>query len=153
MILRFSSVSLWLCKLFMQLRHIRSSMLPGVYDPSQWLGGLHTAAHLDYLSPLRDSLVHLQDGELLAILGQVVDVAVVQGHLEILVKQEMLQVAVHIRVHLFPSYLAWTKSPVDLRPYWKLLTWKLLLNKNSCRWLCTYMYNYFQGTWPEQVLL
>ena len=56
--------------------------------------------------PLGDSLVHLQDGELLALSGQVVDVAVVQGHLEILVKQEMLQVAVHIRVHSFPSYLA-----------------------------------------------
>jgi hypothetical protein len=53
--------------------------------------------------------------------------------LEIPVKQETLQVAVHVRVHLFPNYLAQTKSPVDLRPHWKLLTWKLLLNKNSCR--------------------
>ena len=91
--------------------------------------GFYTAAHLDYLSPLGDSPVHLQDEELLALSEQVVDVAVVQGHLEILVKQEMLQVAVHVRVHLFPSYLDRTKSSVDLRPHWKLFIWKLLLNK------------------------
>ena len=71
--------------------------------------GLYTAAHLDYLSPLGDSLVHLQDEELLVLSEQVVGVAVGQGHLETLVKQEMLQEAVHVRV-LCDPYLVGTIS-------------------------------------------
>ena len=75
------------------------------------------------------------------------------AHLETLVKQEHLQVTVHVCVHLFPSYLAWSSSPVDRRLCRMLLIWRLLLNKNSCRWLCTYVYTYFQVTWIEQVSL
>ena len=77
----------------------------------------------------------------------------VVAHLETLVKQEQPQVTVHVRVHLFPSHLTWTSSPVDLRPCRMLLTLRPLLNKNSRRWLYTYVYTHFHVTWPKQVFL